>query len=276
MKGLLNLGNTCYFNSVLQCLLQVPQLSNHFIKNSYDGDSKFMKEYRSLVRTFWLNRKNKIEDHSDILKLFKKKNKQFDNFDQQDCQETLFFLIDIFEKEFETLIKDIFYFKLVQETVCPSETTRSHEYTNIYMLYPTKSEQLLSELIKENQKWNILEGFKDTKNVVHHIATTQSLIWTPPKILIFSIKMYGKKFKTKIEEDIILNNFLHKDSKYKNILLKYNLFATCTHIGSPNGGHYIAYTKHKDIWYLKNDEECKKIISMPLTDFHYILMYKQI
>lgn len=276
MKGLLNLGNTCYFNSVLQCLLQVPQLSNYFIKNSYDGDSDFMKEYRSLTKTFWLDRKNKIEDHSNILKLFKKKFKQFDNFDQQDCQETLFCLIDIFEKEFETLVKDIFYFKMIQETVCPSETTRSHEHTNIYMLYPTKPEQLLSELIKENQKWNTLEGFKDTKDVVHHVATTQSLIWTPPKILIFSIKMYGKKFKTKIEEDIILNNFLHKDSKYKNILLKYNLFATCTHIGSPNGGHYIAYTKHKDVWYLKDDENCRKIKSIPLTDFHYILMYKQI
>ena len=276
MKGLLNLGNTCYFNSVLQCLLQVPQLSNYFIKNSYDGDSDFMKEYRSLTKTFWLDRKNKIEDHSNILKLFKKKFKQFDNFDQQDCQETLFCLIDIFEKEFETLIKDIFYFKLIQETICPSETTRSHEHTNIYMLYPTKPEQLLSELLKENQSWNTLEGFKDTKDVVHHVATTQSLIWTPPKILIFSIKMYGKKFKTKIEENISLNNFLHKDSNYKNTLLKYNLFATCTHIGSPNGGHYIAYTKHKDVWYLKNDEDCKKINSIPLTDFHYILMYKQI
>ena len=235
-----------------------------------------MKEYISLTKTFWLSRKNKIEDHSNILKLFKKKFKQFDNFDQQDCQETLFCLIDIFEKEFETLVKDIFYFKMIQETVCPSETTRSHEHTNIYMLYPTKPEQLLSELIQENQTWNTLEGFKDTKDVVHHVATTQSLLWTPPKILIFSIKMYGTKFKTKIEEDIILNNFLHKDSQYKNILLKYNLFATCTHIGSQNRGHYIAYTKHKDIWYLKNDENCKKINSIPLTDFHYILMYKQI
>ena len=276
MKGLTNLGNTCYFNSVLQCLLQVPQLSNHFIRTSYNGDSEFVKEYSNLVKTFWLNRKNTVEDHSNILKLFKTKYKQFNNFEQQDCQETLFCLIDIFEKEFETLIKDIFYFKLIQVTVCPSETTKSYEHTNIYMLYPTKSGQLLSDLIKENQKWNTLDGFRDTKDIVHHVATTRSLIWTPPKILIFSIKMYGRKFKTKIEEDIILNNFMHKDSKYKNVLFKYNLFATCTHIGSPIGGHYIAYTKHKDIWYLKDDGNCRQINSMQLTDFHYIIMYKQI
>ena len=211
MKGLLNLGNTCYFNSTIQCLLQVPHLSNYFIKNLYDGDSEFIKEYQKLVKSFWLDKKTKIENHSNILKLFKNKFKQFDNVDQQDCQETLCCLIDIFEKEIETFTKETFYFKLIQETVCPTETTRSYENTSIYMLYPTKSEQLLCELIKENQKWNILEGFKDTNDAVHHVATTQSLMWTPPKILIFSIKMYGRKFKTKVEEDIILNNFLHKD-----------------------------------------------------------------
>ena len=276
MKGLPNFGNTCYFNSVLQCLLQVPHLSNYFIKNSYDGDSEFIKEYQNFVKTFWLDKKNKIENNSNILKLFKNKFKQFDNFNPQDCQETLFCLIDIFEKVFENLIKDIFYFKIIQETICPSETTRSHEHTSIYMLYPTKGEQLLSDLIKENQKWNTLEGFRDTKEKVHHVATTQSLIWTSPKILIFSIKMYGQKFKTKIEENIILNNFIHKDSEFKKTLLKYNLFATCTHLGSPSGGHYIAYTKHKDVWYLKDDTRCIKINSVPLIDFHYILMYKQI
>ena len=75
---------------------------------------------------------------------------------------------------------------------------------------------------------------------------------------------------------IILNNFIHKDSDFKKTLLKYNLFATCTHLGSPSDGHYIAYTKHKDVWYLKDDTRCIKINSVPLIDFHYILMYKQI
>ncbi len=268
MKGLQNFGNTCYFNSVIQCILHVPKISNFLITMPYAGPSEFILEYKNLVKNFWLDKQKKVEDHSKILQLFQKKFPQFNNSQQHDCQETLFCLLEIFEKEFEQDILKTFYFKLIQETICPNEKTKSFENTNIVMLQPQKHEQTISELIKSNQSWNTLEGFTDTSGITHHVAATRTTFWSLPEILILSVKMYGEKIKTTLEDEIILQD---RDNN-----LKYQLFATCTHLGSERGGHYIAYTKHKGIWYLKDDISCTKVESIKLTDFHYIIMYKRV
>ena len=36
--GLSNLGNTCYMNSALQCLIHIPQLKNYFIYNGFERE----------------------------------------------------------------------------------------------------------------------------------------------------------------------------------------------------------------------------------------------
>ena len=82
--------------------------------------------------------------------------------------------------------------------------------------------------------------------------------------------MYDRKIKTKLVEEIDLQS--DSQCSYE----RYQLFATCTHLGSSRGGHYIAYTKHKNRWFLKDDISCNEISSINLSDFHYIIMYKRI
>ena len=289
MRGLLNLGNSCYFNSTLQCLLQVPQLSNFMILKPFKGTCEFTKEYQKLVKDMWLPKDKSIPENPEkVLKLFKKSFSQFDNFLQQDSQETFLCLLDILDKSLKpfkpvkypfdhddqhSFIKELFYSRNIQETICKSETTKTFETNTINMLMVNKNSSL-EELIKVSQDWNTLQNFKDSKNIVHNVAVTRTLFWYTPFIMVFSMKMYCGKKKVDIQETIDLKEFIHTDSPYKDNT-EYSLFACCKHSGSNQGGHYVAFTKHKDVWYYKDDEKTSKIDNVPLSDTYYLLLYKR-
>ena len=67
MKGLTNYGNTCYFNAALQCILQVPQLSNYMILKNFDHKDELVLEYQKIVKNFWTSPESSI----NILKFLK-------------------------------------------------------------------------------------------------------------------------------------------------------------------------------------------------------------
>ena len=142
------------------------------------------------------------------------------------------------------------------------------------MMYPQKDNESIESIIKSNQKWNVLEDFVDSHGNKHNVATTRTMFWTPPRILMFSIKMYDAKYRVKLDEELDLDPFIHPDSEYKNKKIKYSLFAMCSHIGSTRSGHYVAYTKHKNQWYFKDDICCRKVDIMNVCECFYIIMYK--
>ena len=53
---------------------------------------------------------------------------------------------------------------------------------------------------------------------------------------------------------------------------EYRLIASVVHMGNQHGGHYTSFTKHRGVWYYKDDDVVSK------RDFvkragHYILVY---
>ncbi|KAH8317495.1 hypothetical protein KR074_006685 [Drosophila pseudoananassae] len=96
--GLRNIGNTCFMNSVIQCLSHTQELtrflrSHHGSRSASTKDQQILHEFAKLIQEMWTSNVHTVTP-MELKRAFSTKHRMYSDYNQQDAQEFLRFFLD--------------------------------------------------------------------------------------------------------------------------------------------------------------------------------------
>ncbi|XP_023303524.2 ubiquitin carboxyl-terminal hydrolase Usp2 isoform X5 [Lucilia cuprina] len=96
--GLRNIGNTCFMNSIIQCLSHTNELTKFLrnynaTKSPTSKDQQILYEFSKLIKEMWTNNVNSVTP-MELKRSFSAKHRMYSDYNQQDAQEFLRFFLD--------------------------------------------------------------------------------------------------------------------------------------------------------------------------------------
>jgi ubiquitin carboxyl-terminal hydrolase 8 len=114
LTGIRNFGNTCFMNSILQCLTSTEKLVNFFLDDKYKMDlnrtnnlgfrGEIADEFYVIVKAIW-GGNYRIISPFILRSTIGQFNQQFISNDQQDSQELLLFLLDGLHEDLNRIVR---------------------------------------------------------------------------------------------------------------------------------------------------------------------------
>ncbi|KAL9644572.1 hypothetical protein ABK040_015311 [Willaertia magna] len=306
--GLCNLGNTCFMNAALQCLMYTPALRNYLLKRELMESS--LKRFNPLDAMTLLAREmfsdtsnsNKKNNRKGVVSpdLIARHLKGIGSFilgRQEDSHEFIINLIDKMENALTQKYKGKLDTRVLETNAVHQvfggylrsqiKTKETNYISNTYDPFIDIELQLsnCSSIEKALQNYitpDLLDGknkYKCPKTNKYVAASKRLTIYEAPINLILQLKrfnIFGKKVSKKIEYSETLN--LSPFMSDKKTTARYNLYGVLVHSGgSSNSGHYYSYVKNSNgIWYRMDDTSVTQVSqSTALSQQAYILFYSR-
>lgn len=253
------MGNTCYLNSILQCL----RYTKEFVY-PMKGKQCSSPLCVSLLDLMYSGAEEKVL-HTLIKEL--SKGCEFKLMRQCDAHELFLYLID---KVFEE-VKEHNPFKGKLEsnvvcTVCDNNSRTSYPYITISVQMGKKAVSVKT-LVDEFCASETIETPIECDVCKVRTESSKSLRIIPSEVLVVHLKRFAGRRKNYtpviLDEELSLGEY------------RYRLYAMCNHSGTTTGGHYTATCMRRDgTWSMCNDALVQSIGSLPKsTERPYILFY---
>jgi ubiquitin C-terminal hydrolase len=275
MKGFLNLGNTCYLNSGLQLLMNIPEfcqliLNNKNISNELSILAEFIILYHS--------DNNGSLKPKFIKKIVSKRNNIFSGFSQEDSQEFLIYFLDFIDNQIkENKINDLLGMKIDKIIKCKALYCLKKSITKETRLFLILDIQdNFNDLNDCYRNYKIREKLKEDNRYFcencdkKRIAIKRIEVAKWPKNLIIVLKRFQQDGYQLSKNDTFLdipNNWRHN----------YKLKGGVIHSGRLGGGHYVYFGNYDNKWFLFDDSHISRIKSNQLNDYKkraYLLHYR--
>ena len=283
--GLVNLGNTCYANSIIQVFRSIPALTEAILLNKLPiidkADPKLLNwwtKFTELVRELWRNKNGSSIDSQDYFMSVKKlvKRTVYDMFGElapNDSHEYYGYLLDniqkithepiivpvngepseiawaqSFKKDWSKIVP-LFYGQIKKSIKCKTcnNISNTYEVFNNIKVDLVDNNALLIHSIKHTFKDEDIDGYScDACGKRGFGLLSHKIIKTPPYLCI-TINRFVNGFGSRKDlRGFKLNDNGELDLE-DNGLPKYSLMSIIDHHGSMMGGHYTTQIKHYDL-----------------------------